>query len=103
MPIILPMHTDRLRQAQLALENMLFPLHHTRTVLDMYAADGATTQYLQYFLPYSTVFGLVQGVPNRELAPCGQRYLATLPSGFQCDCIVAIVEPSQPIEPTLRE
>jgi hypothetical protein len=96
------MHTDRLRLAQLALENMPFPLHHTRTVLDLHAADGATTQYLQYFLPYSTVFGLVQGVPNRELAPCGQRYLATLPNGFQCDCIVAIVEPSQPIEPTLE-
>ena len=96
------MHTDRLRQAQLALENMPFPLHQTRTVLDMYAADGATTQYLQYFLPYSTVFGLVQGVPNRELAPCGQRYFNTLPSGFQCDCVVAIVEPCQPIEATLE-
>jgi hypothetical protein len=103
MPIILPMHTDRLRQAQLALENMPFPLHQTRTVLDLHAADGATTQYLQYFLPYSTVFGLTTGSPSRDLAACGQRYLATLPNGFQCDCIVAIVEPSQPIEPTLRE
>ena len=56
MPIILPMHTDRLRQAQLALENLPFARHQTRTVLDMYAADGATTLYLQYFMPYSTVF-----------------------------------------------
>jgi hypothetical protein len=96
------MDAYRLRLAQLALENMPFARHQTRTVLDMYAADGTTTQYLQYFMPYSTVFGLVQGVPNRELAPCGQRYFNTLPSGFQCDCVVAIVEPSQPIEPTLE-
>jgi hypothetical protein len=97
------MDAYRLRLAQLALENMPFPLHQTRTVLDMYAADGATTQYLQYFMPYSTVFGLTTGSPSRDLAACGQRYLATLPNGFQCDCVVAIVEPSQPIEPTLRE
>jgi hypothetical protein len=96
------MDAYRLRLAQLALENMPFPLHQTRTVLDMYAADGATTLYLQYFMPYSTVFGLTTGSPSRDLAACGQRYLATLPNGFQCDCIVAIVEPSQPIEPTLE-
>ena len=97
------MSNYRLRLARLALENMPFPLHQTRTVLDLHAADGATAQYLQYFMPYSTVFGLTTGSPNQELAACGQRYLAALPSGFQCDCVVAIVEPSQPIEPTLRE
>jgi len=102
MPIILPMHTDRLRQAQLALENLPFARHQTRTVLDIHAADGATTQYLQYFLPYSTVFGLTTGSPRRDLAACGQRYLAALPNGFQCDCVVAIMEPSQPIEATLE-
>jgi hypothetical protein len=96
------MDAYRLRLAQLALENLPFARHHTRTVLDLHAADGATTQYLKYFMPYSTVFGLVQGVPNRELAPCGQRYFNTLPSGFQCDCVVAIVEPCQPIEATLE-
>ena len=96
------MHTDRLRRAQLALENMPFPLHQTRTVLDLHAADGATTQYLQYFMPYSTVFGLTKDSPNRALAACGQRYLTALPSGFQCDCVVAIAEPSQPIEATLE-
>jgi hypothetical protein len=102
-PIIPLMDAYRLRLAQLALENMPFPLHQTRTVLDLHAADGATTLYLQYFMPYSTVFGLTTGSPSRDLAACGQRYLATLPNGFQCDCVVAIVEPSQPIEPTLRE
>jgi hypothetical protein len=96
------MSNYRLRLAQLALENMPFPLHQTRTVLDLHAADGATAQYLQYFMPYSTVFGLTTGSPNQELAACGQRYLAALPSGFQCDCVVAIVEPSQPIEATLK-
>lgn len=96
------MDAYRLRLAQLALENLPFARHQTRTVLDLHAADGATTQYLQYFLPYSTVFGLTTGSPRRDLAACGQRYLATLPNGFQCDCIVAIVEPSQPMEPTLE-
>jgi hypothetical protein len=96
------MSNYRLRQAQLALENMPFPLHQTRTVLDLHAADGATTQYLQYFMPYSTVFGLTAGSPNHVRAQCGQRYLTALPSGFQCDCVVAIVAPSQPIEATLE-
>jgi len=96
------MDAYRLRLAQLALENLPFARHQTRTVLDLHAADGATTQYLQYFLPYSTVFGLTTGSPRRDLAPCGQRYLSALPNGFQCDCIVAIVEPSQPMEPTLE-
>lgn len=97
------MDAYRLRLAQLALENLPFPRHQTRTVLDLYAADGATTQYLQYFLPYSTVFGVTVGSPRRDLAACGQRYLAALPNGFQCDCVVAFVEPSQPVGATLEQ
>jgi len=96
------MNTYRLRLAQLALENMPFLLHQARTVLDWHAGDGATTQYLQYYLPYSTVFGLTPIASERELVPCGQRYLQTLPNGFRCDCVVAIVEPSQPIETILE-
>ncbi|BCW95455.1 MAG: glycosyltransferase [Fimbriimonadales bacterium] len=96
------MHTRRLRLAQLALENMPFPLHQSRTVLDLHAADGATTQYLQYFMPYSTVFGLTADPPSPTLPACGQKYLAALPSGFRCDCVVALVEASQPLAPILN-
>ncbi len=96
------MYTYRLRMAQLALENMPFPLHQARSVLDLNAADGATTQYLQYYMPYSTVFGIRATACGAELANCGQRYLTELPNSFRCDCVVGIVEPNQSILATLN-
>lgn len=96
------MHAYRLRMAQLALENMPFPLHQARSVLDLHAADGATTQYLQYYMPYCTVFGIPTAESAAELAHCGQRYLSELPNSFRCDCVVGIVEPNQPVESTLE-
>lgn len=101
MPIIVPMQTDRLRLAQLALENMPFPLHQTRVVLDWNAGDGTTTQHLQHFMPYSTVIGVTPHGPSREVVACGQRYLDALPHGLRVDCVVAILEPSQPLETVL--
>lgn len=95
------MHTFRLRLAQLALENLPFARSQTRTVLDLNAADGATTQYLQYYLPYSTVFGLRNTSNTVPTAPLGQRYLADLPSTFHCDCVIAIAEPNQPVQDLL--
>jgi len=74
------MDAYRLRLAQLALENLPFARHQTRTVLDLHAADGATTQYLQYFLPYSTVFGLTTGSPPATLPPVGSDTLPRCPT-----------------------
>lgn len=101
MPIIVPMQTDRLRLAQLALENMPFPLHQTRVVLDWNAGDGTTTRYLQHFMPYSTLLGLTPHAPSREVVACGQKCLEALPHGLRVDCVVAIPQPSQPLETVL--
>ncbi|GIV04636.1 MAG: hypothetical protein KatS3mg016_0211 [Fimbriimonadales bacterium] len=95
------MHTFRLRLAQLALENLPFARSQTRTVLDINAADGATTQFLQYYLPYSTVFGLRNALGTAPGIPLGQRYLTELPSTFHCDCVIAITEPNQPVQALL--
>lgn len=101
IPIIVPMQTVRLRLAQLALENMPFPLHQTRVVLDWHAGDGTTTQHLQNCMSYSTVIGLTSGGPSKEVVGCGQKYLDALPSGLRVDCVVAFPEPSQPLETLL--
>lgn len=88
--------------AQLALENLPFARSQTRTILDINAADGATTQFIQYYLPYSTVFGLCDVSNTAPSVPCGQRYLTELPGSFHCDCVIAIAEPNQSLEALLR-
>lgn len=90
-----------MRLTRLALENMPFPLHQAWVVLDICAAEGASTQVLQYFMPYCTVFGVRTQESEIEIRDCGQRYLATLPNSFRCDCVVAIAEPTQPLEALL--
>ncbi len=95
------MDAFRLRLAQLALENLPFPRHQARTVLDLHAADGATTQFLQYYLPYSTVFGLRTAESAADLAVCGQRYLESLPNSFRCDGIIVIADGSRPLQELL--
>ncbi len=96
------MREYRLRLAQLALENMPFPRHQARMVLDLHAGDGATTQALQYHLPYSTIVGVGSETPAQTVGRCGERYLKELPSNLRCDCVVALLEPNQPLEPTLE-
>ncbi len=93
----------RLRLAQLVLENMPFPRYQARTVLDIDAADGSTTQFLQYYLPYSTVFGLRTAESAADLAACGQRYLESLPNSFRCDCVVVIADGRRPIQELLSQ
>ncbi|RMH06889.1 MAG: hypothetical protein D6697_09855 [Armatimonadetes bacterium] len=96
------MHPFRLRLAQLALENLPFTRSRTWTLLDINAADGATTQFLQYYLPYSTVFGLCNPSIMGPRLPLGQRYLTALPHTFHCDCVIAIAEPNQPVQALLN-
>ncbi|MCX7994102.1 MAG: glycosyltransferase family 2 protein, partial [Fimbriimonadales bacterium] len=80
---------------------MPFPLHQARTVLDIHAADGITTQILQYYMPYSTVFGLSEVNNPLRVANCGQRYLAALPGSFPCDCVIGFADENQALEPLL--
>jgi hypothetical protein len=103
LPIIPLMHAYRHRMARLALENMPFPLYQARSVLDWNAADGLTTQLLQYYMPYSTVFGVCEAEQTSKVKNCGQRYLTALPQSFRCDCVVSIVEPNQPIDAALSD
>ncbi|MFN4032414.1 MAG: glycosyltransferase family 2 protein [Fimbriimonadales bacterium] len=102
LPTIRFMREYRLRLAQLALENMPFPLHQARVVLDLHAADGASTQALQYRMPYSSVLGVGSETPAASVGRCGERYLRELPPKFRCDCVVALLEPHQPLTPTLE-
>lgn len=96
------MHTFRLRLAQLALENLPFARSQARMVLDISATDDTTAQFIQYYLPYSTVFGLRDASDPAPSAPLGQRYLTELPSTFRCDCVIAIAEPNQPVQALLN-
>lgn len=88
--------------AQLALENLPFPSHQARMVLDLHARDGWTTVYLQSFLPYCTVFGLSSTSDAAALPRYGQRYLSALPNAFRCDCVVSLVEPQDSLEASLQ-
>ncbi|MFN7017407.1 MAG: hypothetical protein ACK4P5_09665 [Fimbriimonadales bacterium] len=103
MPIIETMSAFRLRLAQLALENLPFSRCHARIVLDIDADDGATTQFLQYYLPYCTVFGLRTGVGTANLVSCGQRYFQELPNAFRCDCVIGIGSGPRPLQELLSQ
>lgn len=102
MPTIYRMSNLHLRMARLALENLPFPSHQTRLVLDLHARDGWTTVYLQSFLPYCTVFGLSSTGDAGALPRYGQRYLSTLPNAFRYDCVVSLVEPQESLEASLQ-